>query len=215
MKYNTIIFDLDGTLLNTIEDLTDAVNVTMRKFSYKEHTVEEVKSFVGNGMKNLIKNALYGETDEEKIKKAFDFYKEYYSRNSNIKTKPYEGIFDLLSILKEKGIKMAIVSNKNHNSVLDLMHLYFKDYIEFAFGDMEGEKRKPHPDLLLKAMNELGGDINNTLFVGDSEVDLLTAQNANILPVLVTWGFRDREFLYLMGAREFIDSPMELLNLIK
>ena len=202
-------------MLNTLEDLTDAVNVTMREFSYKEHTLEEVKSFVGNGMKNLIKKAISEEKDEQKIKKVFEFYKGYYSRNSDKKTRPYNEIFDLLSILKEKGIKMAIVSNKNHNSVLDLREKYFKDYIEFAFGDMEGEKRKPHPDLLLKAMKELGGDTSNTIFVGDSEVDLLTAKNADVLPVLVTWGFREREFLYQMGAREFIDNPMELLNILK
>lgn len=212
--YDTIIFDLDGTLLNTIEDLTDAVNYTLVNYGFSKRTTEEVKSFVGNGMENLLKKSLPITVKEDKFKEIFNFYKNYYSKNSQKKTHLYEGVLEMLRELKDRNIKISLVSNKNHNSVLDLYDLYFREYMKVVIGDRPGFRRKPSPDSIYEAIKVMGAEKENTLYIGDSEVDILTAQNAGIPCVLVTWGFRTKESLINSGGKNFINKPEELLDLI-
>ena len=211
---DTILFDLDGTLLNTLEDIADGVNHALRKMNYPERTLDEVRQFVGNGVAMLIKRAVPEGTSEELINTCLQFNKEYYSTHVNEKTRPYEGIMTLLKKLKDKGYKVGVVSNKYDSAVKDLCHLYFSDYVTVAVGNRTGVPTKPAPDCVYSAVQELGSDLGNTVFVGDSDVDVHTAHNAGLPCIGVAWGFRGRAFLESAGADMVIDNPMELLPVL-
>lgn len=206
-----VIFDLDGTLLDTLGDLTDAVNFALEKYGLPLHSMEEVRRFVGNGLRNLMTKAIEGGESHPRFEEAFTFFREYYKNNCNHKTSPYEGIMELLKELKGRGIKMAIVSNKIDAGVKELNEKFFADYIDIAIGEREGIRRKPAPDSLQEVMRELGIAKEHVLYVGDSDVDIETADNADISCVSVSWGFRDEAFLIEHGAGVIIERPLELL----
>lgn len=209
-----IVFDMDGTLLDTLQDLTNAVNVALSKYGLPKKTVAEVCKVVGNGARNLVKGVVLEGEKHPNFEAIFEDYKAYYAEHCEEETKPYEGIWELLQELKKRKYKMAVVSNKPDGAVKVLAEKYFPGCFQVAIGDMEGYNRKPAPDLVYKALEELSASKEEAIYVGDSDVDLMTAMNAELPCVSVTWGFRDREFLMLHGASVFIDKPMELLELL-
>lgn len=213
-RYKAVIFDLDGTLLNTLEDLTDAVNHVMRQFNYPEHTIEEIRSFVGNGIKLLIERSLPYGKDNPEFDKVFSEFKSYYTSHCQIKTRPYDGIMELISSLKEQGYKLAIVSNKNQSAVTELNNIYFSNYISTAIGEKEGVRKKPAPDTVIKALSELGISSDDAVYVGDSDVDRETAKNSDMDCISVTWGFRERKLLESLKPYAIIDKPAELFNYV-
>ena len=214
-NYDTVIFDLDGTLLNTLEDLADAVNFVMRANQYPERTVEEVRCFVGNGIRRLMEQAVPEHVIGEEFERVFEEFKNYYTEHCQIKTCAYEGIMSLLSCLYEKRYAMAIVSNKNHAAVCELNDIYFKEYINVAIGQKDGIRKKPAPDTVIQALKELGKDTEKAIYVGDSEVDFATAKNSGMDCALVTWGFRTVEELAEFSPTAFIDKPEELLGVLE
>ncbi|MBR4082852.1 MAG: HAD family hydrolase [Lachnospiraceae bacterium] len=218
MKKKTIkaiVFDMDGTLLDTLQDLTNAVNVALNKYGLPEKTVAEVCKVVGNGAKNLIKGVVQEGENHPEFEAIFEYYKAYYALHCEEETKPYKGIWELMQELKRCSYKMAVVSNKPDAAVKVLAEKYFPGCFQVAIGDMEGYNRKPAPDLVFKALEELQVNKEEAIYVGDSDVDLMTAMNAELPCVSVTWGFRDREFLMFHGAGMLIDKPMELLEILQ
>lgn len=213
----TCIFDLDGTLLDTLADLANAVNHALRVNSMPERTIEEVRFMVGNGVRKLMLLAVPNGEDNPLFEKAFADFRAYYSEHSFDNTKPYDGILPLLAELKGRGVKMAVVSNKMDAATKPLVKRFFGDYIDVAIGENESEgiKRKPAPDMVFKAIAELGAKAEDCVYVGDSDVDLHTAQNSNLPCISVLWGFRDKDFLVSYGATCFAAAPMDVLELIK
>lgn len=207
-----VIFDLDGTLLNTLYDLTDSVNWALGKYGQPTRSIEEVRAFVGNGLRNLMRRAVPNGEENPVFEDLFEFFREYYKSHCNIKTAPYEGIMELMKELKGRGIQMAIVSNKIDAGVKELNAIYFAEYVDVALGEREGIERKPAPDSVNEAIRLLGVNKENTVYVGDSDVDIQTAKNAEIRCVSVSWGFRDEAFLMEHGAGIMIDRPLELLE---
>ena len=202
-----ILFDLDGTLLNTLEDLKDAVNFVLRKYGCPERTLEEVRTFVGTGAKNLIRKALPGKENDPPLEDVLADYQLYYNAHSQVKTCPYEGILEALAQVREK-YPIAIVSNKPDIPVKSLCKDYFGDV--YALGELPPLPRKPEPDMLFKAMKDIG--VDNCIYVGDSEVDVITAGNAGVKCLSVTWGFRDMECLKGVGGKYFCHEPKNLLR---
>lgn len=209
-RYDAIIFDLDGTLLDTLEDLTDAVNYVMEKYHQEKKTLSQVRNFVGNGIRKLIERCVPGEEDPERFEEIFQCFRSYYTAHCQEKTGPYEGILELLEALSQEGYQMAIVSNKNHQAVEELNDSFFSHYISVAVGQQEGLRPKPAPDTVDMALSQLECDRQRTLYVGDSDVDKQTADNSCMDCVLVTWGFRDRELLESLGSMAVIDQPRQL-----
>ncbi len=214
MKYDTVIFDLDGTLLNTIDDLSDSLNEVLKRNGYSTIEVDEVRRFVGNGARNLVRLSLPENTSEDSITKIFEEFKIHYKNNMQNKTRPYNGIMELLLDLHRYNYKIAIVSNKFDAAVKDLAQIYFGNLVSVAIGETNDIKRKPAPDSVFRAIKELGADLNRAILVGDSETDVRTAKNAGIPCIGVTWGFRCREVLRSEGAEYLIDTPRELLTII-
>ena len=214
MNYNTLIFDLDGTLLNSLGDLANSVNYALDKLGYPTRTIDEVCSFVGNGIENLIELSVPKNISEDDFTKCLATFREHYSKNMNVLTKPYDGILDLLELLKSKELKMAIVSNKVQEGVTNLNNQFFSDYINVAIGKSPNMKKKPHPDTVFKAIDDLNAIADKCLYIGDSDVDMQTAKNANIKSVGVTWGFRDESILRENGADYIINIPSQLLDII-
>ena len=213
-KIDTIIFDLDGTLLSTLEDIADGVNYILKKYGYPQRTYDEIRSFVGNGAAKLLGQAMPDGQNNPDFEKYLEEYKKYYLEHNNIKTAPYEGIMELLKELSHKDYKLTIVSNKNDRNVKSLNKIYFEDYIKKAIGESKDIKRKPAPDMVYKAIDEVGSALEKAVYIGDSEVDVLTAKNAGMHCVCVTWGFRDKDFLKEQGAEYLIDEPHELLEFL-
>lgn len=212
MKVKAVIFDLDGTLLDTLEDLKNAVNHALETNGLPMRTLEEVRQFVGNGVRNLMIRAVDLGEDNPQFEKIFGDFKEYYQIHCNDNTKPYNNIIPLLQQLKGMGIKMAIVSNKLDPAVKSLNEIFFEEYMSSAIGEMEGVSRKPAPDMVYKAIGELGVSKEESVYVGDSDVDLQTSKNAGLPHILVTWGFRDKEFLQGLGGKIFVDTPQEIID---
>ncbi len=209
-----ILFDLDGTLLDTLEDLYTATNHILRQYGCPERSMEEIRLLVGNGARMQITKALPGREDDPPLEQVLADYQAYYNATCKDGTaKPYPGVMEALEELK-KDYPIAVVSNKPDPAVKVLAEKYFPGCFQVAIGDMEGYNRKPAPDLVYKALEELGAKKEEAIYVGDSDVDLMTAMNAELPCVSVTWGFRDREFLMFHGASVFIDKPMELLELL-
>ncbi len=205
-SYQTILFDLDGTLLDTIEDLTDAVNYTMRTLQACTWTVPDVLSFVGNGYEALLAHCLPSGKDDPRFSQALITFSNYYGTHCNIKTKPYPGILELLSMLKSRGAKMAIVSNKGQAAVQALCDLYFSQYMDLAVGARPNMPKKPAPPMVELAIHSLNASPETTLYVGDSEVDVHTALNAGVDGAAVLWGFRTREVLLSHGAKKLFPT---------
>ena len=209
-----IIFDLDGTLLNTLNDLADSVNHVLRSNNMKERTVDEVRRFVGNGIPTLMKRAAEDGTDEKTLKKITDEMLLYYKDHARNKTAPYEGIPELIRELNAMGIKTAVVTNKAENAAKILCDSMFGNVFTAVIGDNGVSPLKPAPDNVLRAIDKMQLKKENILYVGDSDVDMETAKNAELISVGVLWGFRDREILEKAGADHIIEKPLELLNLL-
>ena len=205
-----ILFDLDGTLLNTLEDLRDATNYALRLNGHPERTLSEVRRFVGNGAENLIRLSLPALSTPEEIQTVLATFKHYYTAHCQIKTRPYDGILDALAVLGRK-YPIAIVSNKPDSAVKALCADYFPGV--FALGEAPGCPRKPAADMVFKAMNAIG--VETCVYVGDSEVDVLTAKNAGVPCVSVLWGFRDREDMEAVGGNTFCEKAENLAQCVE
>ena len=210
--YDTVIFDLDGTLLYTLTDLRTAVNRALNKFGWEERTFEEMRHFVGNGIRNLMTHAIPGGEENPLFEECFARFKEVYAECQEDTTGPYEGIPEAVSRLQDAGVKMAIVSNKIDNAVQNLNNEFF--HMDIAVGDREGQPRKPAPDSVFAAMKELGADSARTVYVGDSDVDINTAKNAGLPCISALWGFRTRAELESYGATCIADSPADMADII-
>ena len=206
MKYETIIFDLDGTILNTLPDLTASVNFALNYFNFPQRTKDEIRSFIGNGVALLFKRSLSDNTDEKICLECLRIFREHYKVNYAVKTVPYDYILETIRELKNCGVKIGVVSNKFDLAVKSLCDKFCTDLIDVAIGEIDGIPRKPAPDSLNKA---------TTLYVGDSEVDINTAKNSGVDCVSVAWGFKDIDFLIDNGAKIIVESPIELLEFIK
>ncbi len=207
------IFDLDGTLLNTLDDLWASVNHSLAQNYLPPRSKEEVRSFLGNGAKELLRKSVPSDCDTQTFEQVFACFRQHYVAHAMDTTRPYEGVIELLAQLKNKGIRTAIVSNKPDAAVQELYHHFFEDVVDIAIGECPEVRRKPSPDMLLKALEQLGCSQEDALYVGDSEVDIATASNSGLPCISVSWGFRDRDFLLTHGATVIIDHPSELLNI--
>ena len=209
----SILFDLDGTLLDTLDDLANSVNYALRTHHLPERSHTEIRSFLGNGIRNLMLDAVGRGMSDEAFEPVFQTFRTYYVEHCLDKSKPFAGIIDLLKALQQRGITMAVVSNKLHPAVVELNERFFKDYITSAVGESATVRRKPNPDAVLADLSELGCSKDEAVYVGDSEVDLHTAQNAGMQCMLVLWGFRDEDFLRsLPGASLFAQCPADILS---
>lgn len=215
MGYEAVVFDLDGTLLDTLDDLTDATNAALEKVGLPRRSREEVRAFVGNGVVKLIERAV-GER-KELTENALAAFKEYYAVHCADKTAPYAGILELLNVLREKGVRTAVLSNKPDFAVKSLAKSYFDGLFLSAAGENEAEgiRKKPAPDALFSVMKQLGVAAEKAVYVGDSEVDIQTAKNAGVDYICVTWGFRSKEFLTENGGKLFVEKPLEILQYIE
>ena len=209
-----VFFDLDGTLLNTLDDLADSTNYALSKFGYPTRTIDEVRQFVGNGVAKLIERAIPEGKNNPNFEKCLAIFKENYAQNMYNKTAPYNGIIEMLSNLKSKGIKIAVVSNKFDLAVKELCKKYFEGFIDFAAGENEaqGIKKKPAPATVISVLNEFNFAPEDAVYVGDSDVDIMTAKNSKMPCISVTWGFRDEKFLLENGATILINAPSEIYN---
>lgn len=213
MYYDTVIFDLDGTLLDTLPDLHASTNYALRANGLAERELDEVRRFVGNGILNLIKRAVPEGSSDSTVESVFACFKEHYGIHSKDMTVPYDGINDLLVRLKKQGVKLGVVSNKAQFAVTEIIAHYFSGVFDVAFGEREGVKRKPAPDGVLEAAELLGG--SKVLYVGDSDVDVATAANAHFDLAAVTWGFRSKKTLRDAGACCFADTADALYEIVK
>ena len=213
IAYNTYIFDLDGTLLDTLGDLASSVNYALRTHGMPEHSIEDVRRFVGNGVRKLIERSVPSGTENPNFEATFATFREYYMQHSLDTTRPYDGIPETLAALKAKDCRLAVVSNKMMAATQELCRHFFPDIIEVAIGENEAEgiRKKPAPDIVYASLRELGVDKHSAVYVGDSDVDIETARNAGLPCISVLWGFRDRDFLIQHGAKTFISAPQELL----
>jgi phosphoglycolate phosphatase len=213
-KYDTILFDLDGTLLDTIEDITDSVNYVLALYNFPSRSIAEIRRFVGGSAAHLIELSIPDGLNNPQFEKCLAAFRQHYLRNMQNKTGVYKGIPQLLGQLAKLNYKMAIVSNKFDNAAKELTEVYFGDYIKVALGESENISKKPAPDIVFKALEALGSIADKTIYVGDTEVDVKTAKNAGVVIIGVTWGFRDREVLEQEEADYIIDSPQELLKIL-
>lgn len=214
-EIKTVIFDLDGTLLNTLEDLCIAVNHALGTFGYPTKTLEEVRMAVGNGVGKLMERVLPDGIANPDFEPCLESFRQYYSEHLQDNTTPYAGIAELLQWLKTNGYGIGIVSNKFDAAVKKLRDDYFTEYITVAIGEAPDVRKKPAPDCVFRAMEELNSMRDDTIYVGDSDVDVQTAHNAGLFCVGVSWGFRGREFLEENGADRVIDEPMELCGFLQ
>lgn len=230
MEKKAIIWDLDGTLMDTIEDLKNAVNYALSINGMQTRTLDEVRRFVGNGVRRLVELAVpesmeRGKKDMELFEKVFADFKSYYVAHCQDNTGLYEGIADTLDILKRRGFKMAVVSNKLQQGVTELVNSYIRtvgkndairlsDFMLVSIGEHPEVARKPAPDMVLKAIEELGVTKEETVYIGDSEVDVATARNSGLSCISVLWGFRDKNFLQEHGADTFASNPHEIVTLL-
>ncbi|MDD7614917.1 MAG: HAD-IA family hydrolase [Clostridiaceae bacterium] len=212
MKYNTYIFDLDGTLLDTLQDLANAVNHAMREMKYPERTVDEVRRFIGNGIRMLIKRASPQGISDKDYEKTLAIFTAYYLEHIADFTKPYDGIAEVIKTLKSKGCKVAVVSNKADEAAKKVVKDYFGDIFDMVVGKMDRFPSKPEPDSVLYVIETLGSDKDKCIYLGDSEVDVHTAHNAGLPCVGVTWGNRDVSELIAAGAEYIAEKPSEILE---
>ena len=214
MRYKLALFDMDGTVLDTLQDLADATNAVMRMHGYPTHSIEAVRGFVGNGARVLIEKAVPNGTDMQKIDTVLGDFKEYYGKHSADATKPYDGVPHMLRTLRAAGVRTAVVSNKPDFAVRMLAERYFEGLFDMAIGDREGVRKKPAPDSVLEVMRTLGCTPAESVYIGDSDVDVLTAKNAGTDGIFVDWGFRSAACLRQSGAEIIVSDPAEIAALI-
>ena len=213
--YNVYIFDLDGTLLDTLQDLANSVNYALRQHGMPEHSIDDVRRFVGNGVRLLMERAVPDGAQNPQFEATFATFRQHYMQHSLDTTKPYDGIPELIHELKARGCQMAVVSNKMMAATQELVRHFFPD-ISVAIGEHEaaGIKKKPAPDTVFEALRQLAVSQQPiAVYVGDSDVDLATARNSGLPCISVLWGFRDRDFLLAHGATTFVEHPMDILKL--
>lgn len=210
MSYKLAIFDMDGTILDTLEDLESSLNFALTEAGCPVRKREEVRRFLGNGMQRLIELAVLPDCPEEKKTKILERFKEHYKIHCADRTKPYDGILELLRTLRENGCRTAVVSNKGDFAVQELNQQYFAGLMDCAIGEKEGVRKKPAPDSVNEVLKELQINRQDAVYIGDSEVDIETAKNAGMDCIIVSWGFREREFLIAQGAELIVDSAEEL-----
>lgn len=214
MKYKAAIFDMDGTILNTLEDLWGATNYMLRVSGYPERTLDEVRQFVGNGIRKLIERAAPQDTDSAEIDRLFGVFNGYYKEHCADNTTPYDGILDMLKKLRAGGVKTAVVSNKADYAVQELCVQYFDGLFDAAAGERAGVRKKPAPDAVFAVLDKLGVAAADAVYIGDSDVDVETARNSGMAHIIVDWGFRDKGFLIAKGAKLIVSSPHDIENII-
>jgi len=213
-KYNAVIFDMGGTLLDTLEDIAGSVNYALGELGFPTRDISQIRKSVGNGVVRMLELSLPDGTGNPRFNDAVNLFRQHYAKNCRNKTRPYAGIPELLHNLTANNCKLAVISNKYDEAVNELNTFYFSKYITVAIGENENIRRKPAADMLLAALNSLGVTADESVYIGDSEVDIETAANAGVDCVSVTWGFRDRDCLISHGAKTMIDSPEELADLL-
>lgn len=226
MAYKYVLFDMDGTVLDTLGDLTDSINAALRKFGFPEKSISQCAANLGNGAKVLVKKSAPEGTPQETLDELLAYYKPYYEQHCQIKTAPYPGIMELMSALREEGVKTAIISNKPDEAVQELADQWFKGIVDCAVGEKSGISRKPAPDMVLDCVNKMGASLDECVYVGDTEVDIMTACNAGMDVLMVSWGFRNKdeireaycaalpEWKAKNGNLRIADSCEELHNMI-
>lgn len=210
--YNTYIFDLDGTLLSTLGDLAASCNYALRTNGLPERTIDEVRQFVGNGVKKLMERTIPGGLDNDKFDKTYADFRQHYMQHNLDTTKPYDGVMEMLEELRKRGKKVAVVSNKFYAATQELCRHFFGDLVPVAIGEREDIRKKPAPDTVLEAMRQLGVTAERAVYIGDSDVDIDTARNSGMPCISVLWGFRDKEFLLEHGATTLVSTPEEILE---
>lgn len=213
MKCDTFIFDLDGTLLDTLADLAGSCNYALRTNGMPERTIDEVRRFVGNGVKKLMERAVPDVMENQKFEKTYADFRQHYLVHSLDTTKPYPGIMEMLGSLKADGKNIAVVSNKFYTATQELCQHFFGDYVSVAIGERDNIRKKPAPDTVNEALRQLGVGRENAVYIGDSDVDIDTARNSFMPCISVLWGFRDKQFLIEHGATTFVSSPDEISRL--
>ncbi|MDE7293071.1 MAG: HAD family hydrolase [Oscillospiraceae bacterium] len=214
MKYQLVIFDLDGTILNTLEDLKNAANYALGQNNFPERTTDEIRRFVGNGIRKLIERAVPPGTDEETIIKVHEKFTEFYKAHCSDNTRPYEGIEDMLKALRKASCLTAVVSNKADYAVQELCREYFPGLFDCVAGERQGIRKKPAPDTVNAILSKLDISPDKAVYVGDSDVDVMTAANAHMDIIAIDWGFRDRQCLTDSGAKIIVSTPKEALKII-
>ena len=215
MAIDTVIFDLDGTLLDTLDDLAAAFNYAMQQQGFKTYNREEVRGFVGNGIRKAFERALGADINADELENFICLFKNFYIEHLHEKTKPYDGILDMLSELKKMKYKTGIVSNKYDAAVQVLHRDYFAGLIDAAIGEGGNIRRKPYPDGIIKIAGLLGSKLDNIIYAGDSEVDAKTAENCTIPCISVLWGFKEKDYLIKYGAKIFAEKPMDIVDYLK
>ena len=213
-EITTIVFDMDGTVLNTLEDLTVSMNYVLDRFNMPGHRLEEYRLFFGNGVKEALRLSLPEGASAYIIDEMMVVFKEHYDAHCLDRTRPYDGIVDVMRQLKEKGYRLAIVSNKIDSAVKELNDRFFADYVDTALGEKTGINRKPAPDMVDAALKEMGSTKEESIYIGDSEVDLMTARNSELPCISVLWGFRDKDYLVEQGADCFADRPEDIIRIL-
>lgn len=214
MKYELIIFDMDGTILDTLEDLKNSMNHTLKLHHMPERTLDEIRSFVGNGIRTLIERAVVNGTLEHQMNEIQGDFMEHYGVHCADYTKPYDGVNALIQELRNRGYKTAVVSNKADAAVQNLCVQYFPNLFDLAIGERPEIAKKPAADMVNLALEQLQVSRENAIYIGDSDVDVATAKNSNLDMIAVDWGFRTREFLIEQGAEVIVSKPEEILGLV-
>ena len=209
-KYKTYIFDLDGTLLSTLADLAASTNYALRTHHMPERSLDEVRRFVGNGVKKLMERAIPDGLNNPLFEETFATFRQHYMQHNLDTTQPYPGIMQLLEQLKAEDKNIAVVSNKFYAATRELCRHFFGDLVPVAIGEREDIRKKPAPDTVIEALRELGVDKEGAVYIGDSDVDIMTAKNSGMPCVSVLWGLRDKEFLLEHGATTLISKPEEM-----
>ncbi len=215
MKYTTIVFDCDGTLLDTLTDLRNAVNHVLRLHKFPERSVSQVKASLGNGVAHLMRESLPDSLTADKFNTYLDEFKTYYGEHLQDYTAPYPGILDMLDTLRAKGYKLAVVSNKIQEGITPLIKEYFGNRLPVAIGERPDLQRKPAPDMVLQALKELDSTPEESIYIGDSEVDVATANNSGLLCIGVTWGFRDETLHHELGVQYIARKAEDIVTIIE
>jgi len=213
MKYKSYIFDLDGTLLDSLTDIAASCNYALRMNNMPERSIDEVRMFVGNGVRKLMERAIPGGDNNELFEKTYSDFRQHYLIHNVDHTSPYSGILNMLGELKKNGCNIAVVSNKFYVATQELVRHFFGEYVTVAIGERENIKKKPSPDTVFEALRQLDVDKNSAVYIGDSDVDVMTAQNCGMPCISVLWGFRSKQFLIEHGASVFVEKPSEILSL--
>lgn len=211
MKYKSYIFDLDGTLLDSLTDLAASCNYALRINNMPERTIDEVRMFVGNGVRKLMERAIPDGDRNELFQKTYTDFRDHYLIHNLDHTSPYNGIINMLKSLKDDGCNIAVVSNKFYAATQELVNHFFGDYVSVAIGERDNIRKKPSPDTVFEALRQLNVEKDGAVYIGDSDVDVMTAKNCGMPCISVLWGFRDKKFLIEHGANVFVEKPSEIL----